>query len=240
MHIQHIQCLVLKMIFSNKGHHPQQQLWMKSQLCSHLSVCMRIVNMVQHTHHHHGSTPGSCFKMLLSLASKERPSQQWLWMNPQFCPCLSVRVRIVNTWNSACRHCAITTIQHQNAHQRGAWCVLGAQGVVFKWSAPSPTTIVAKIKLYLCLKNNIICLTGQHCAAEAARRPLRKIKIKINSNLFLSLKMIKEGFLFRVFILSVCFVFFLGLLGFELETPTANTRSTLRGPWRGPSYKRRF
>ena len=29
--------------------------------------------------------------------------------------------------------------------------------------------------------------------------------------------------------LSVCFVFFLGLLGFELETPTANTGSTLRG-----------
>jgi len=27
----------------------------------------------------------------------------------------------------------------------------------------------------------------------------------------------------------VCFAFFLGLLGFELEIPTANTESTLRG-----------
>ena len=39
----------------------------------------------------------------------------------------------------------------------------------------------------------------------------------------------QKKFVGSCFILSVCFVLFLGLLGFELGTSTANTRSTLRG-----------
>ena len=59
-----------------------------------------------------------------------------------------------------------------DGHAHSTHSMLGAQDDLFKQRAPPSTTIVNEITI----KFNIICLTGQHCAAEAARRPLRKIK----------------------------------------------------------------
>ena len=76
-------------------------------------------------------------------------------------------------------------------------------------------------------KNDFVCIARQHYVAEGARQSLRKIKKPIK--LVFSPQNDQINCFDSCFFLSVCFVFFLGLLGFELETPTANTESTLRG-----------
>ena len=77
-------------------------------------------------------------------------------------------------------------------------------------------------------KNDLVCTTRQHCVAEGARHSLSK-KIKTPIKLVFNPQNDQIDFFGLCFFLSVCFVFFLGLLGFELETPTATTGSTFRG-----------
>ena len=57
-----------------------------------------------------------------------------------------------------------------------------------------------------------------------------KNRMKNTFKLVFSAQNSQKRFIGLCVFLSACFVFFLGLLGFELETPTANTRSTLPGP----------
>ena len=73
-------------------------------------------------------------------------------------------------------------------------------------------------------KNDLVCITRQHCVAEGARQSLRK-QLKKNIKLVFNPKNDQINF-WCVFFLSLCLF---GLLDFELETPTANTGSTLLG-----------
>ena len=147
--------------FQTKSTTLKQQLWMKSQLCSHLSV-----NMVQHNAAH-ASPPWFNTRIMLQDAAftgKQRaPFSTMIVTKPtilSMLECLCAHCQHMKLSMQALRHHHNSASECALAIQHGAWCrcVLGAQGVVFKWSAPSSTTIVAEIKLYLCLKNNIICL----------------------------------------------------------------------------------
>ena len=174
-----------------------------------------------HAHYQHGSAHASppWFNTRIMLQDAAFTGKQ----RAPFSTMIVTKPTILSMLECLCAHCqhmklSMQALRHHHnsasecasAIQHGAWCrcVLGAQGVVFKWSAPSSTTIVAEIKLYLCLKNNIICLTGQHCAAEAARRPLRKKKdSKSIQTCFCHSKWSNKVFWF-VFLFWVCVLFF--------------------------------
>ena len=95
---------------------------------------------------------------------------------------------------------------------------------------PQPPCIVTEIEIVYMIEEQC-CLLGRAALCDRGRETVaqKKTEWKNTLNLFLVLKTAKKGLLVCVFFLSACFVFFLGLLGFELETPTANTGSTLPG-----------